>query len=396
VSGLPTIALDELMARNSGSVDPSRFPNEAFDLYSIPAFDNGRPELSLGCEIGSSKQVVHPNDVLLSRIVPHIRRAWVVGEQRGYRQIASGEWIVFRSAKAHPSYLRYLLVEDRFHTQFMNTVAGVGGSLLRARPAQVADIEVSLPSLSEQRQIAGRLEQADRLRATRRYALDLSAAFLPAAFLELFGSPFTAVKRFPLSKLGEVAGFVDYRGIAPNKTAKGVRLVTARNIKRGHFEIEPQEFIPAEEYEDWMRRGMPRPGDVLFTTEGHTLGSAAKLPSFKRVALAQRLIALQPGKEISSDYLLYFVLSPLFQDQVVKHSTGSAARGISSKNLADLPIPLPPQSLQKEFARLATRIERLRAVQQEALRQAEHLFQSLLHDAFGTETIHDQSKAHHV
>ena len=83
MSGVPVIALDDLMATNSVSIDPSRFSDEAFDLYSIPAFDNGRPELSLGREIGSSKQIVQPNDVLLSRIVPHIRRAWVVGEQRG-------------------------------------------------------------------------------------------------------------------------------------------------------------------------------------------------------------------------------------------------------------------------------------------------------------------------
>jgi hypothetical protein len=82
-----------------------------------------------------------------------------------------------------------------------------------------------------------------------------------------------------------------YRGIAPNKTEHSVRLVTARNVKRGYFEIEPQEFIPAEEYSSWMSRGMPRPGDVLFTTEGHTLRSAAKLPTFDKVALAQRLRA---------------------------------------------------------------------------------------------------------
>jgi type I restriction enzyme, S subunit len=241
---------------------------------------------------------------------------------------------------------------------------------------------VPFPDLYEQQRITARMEQADRLHRTRRYALELSGRILPAVFLELFGSPAEAAKTFPSSELGEVTNFVDYRGIAPNKTASGVRLVTARNIKRGHFEIEPQEFIPAEEYTSWMSRGFPRPGDVLFTTEGHTLGSAAKLPSFEKVALAQRLIALQPKEQITSDYLLYVILHPSFQDRVVKHSTGSAARGISSKNLADLPIPLPPLSLQQKFASLAQRVERLRRVQQESLRQAEHLFQTLLHHSF--------------
>lgn len=246
MSGIPTIALDELMSPNSGSVDPSRFRDESFDLYSIPAFDNGRPELSIGREIGSSKQVVQANDVLLSRIVPHIRRAWVVGEQRGRRQIASGEWIVFRSAKAHPIYLRYLLVEDRFHAQFMKTVAGVGGSLMRARPAQVADIEVPLPSLSEQGRIAARLEQADRLVRTRRYALELTDTLLPAAFLELSGDPHTNSHKLPVELLGDLCervtvGFVG--SMVDEYVSRGIPLLRSLNVRRNLIDRTELKFV---------------------------------------------------------------------------------------------------------------------------------------------------------
>ena len=40
----------------------------------------------------------------MSKIVPHIRRSWVVGANRGRRLIASGEWIVFRSDEVYPPY----------------------------------------------------------------------------------------------------------------------------------------------------------------------------------------------------------------------------------------------------------------------------------------------------
>ena len=129
----PSIELGEIMASNSGSVDPSKYPDEIFDLYSVPAFDNRHPEVVPGRAIGSNKQIVAPGDVLLSKIVPHIRRSWVVGNKRGRRIIASGEWIVFRSKLIEPSYFRHVLVGDPFHIQFMQTVSGVGGSLLRAR-----------------------------------------------------------------------------------------------------------------------------------------------------------------------------------------------------------------------------------------------------------------------
>jgi len=154
MSAVPSIALERVMAPKRGSVDPSAFPDEEFDLYSIPAFDQGAPETLLGNKIGSTKQVVQPGDVLLSRIVPHIRRAWIVGPNRNRRIIASGEWIVFRGKEIEPRYLRHVLVGDPFHAEFMRTVSGVGGSLLRARPRYVAKIHVPLPSLSEQRRIA--------------------------------------------------------------------------------------------------------------------------------------------------------------------------------------------------------------------------------------------------
>jgi type I restriction enzyme S subunit len=117
-----TKPLGDFVAKKSGSVDPSKFPDEAFDLYSIPAFDVGQPDVRTGNEIGSAKQVVKSNDVLLSRIVPHIRRAWVVGEDQGRRLIASGEWIVFRSSQLHPQFLQFFLIGDIFHAQFMQTV----------------------------------------------------------------------------------------------------------------------------------------------------------------------------------------------------------------------------------------------------------------------------------
>jgi type I restriction enzyme S subunit len=73
----------------------------------------------------------------------------------------------------------------------MNTVAGVGGSLLRARPAHVAKIKIPLPSLSEQKRIAEILDRAEALRAKRRAALALLDQLTQSIFLDLFGDPVT-------------------------------------------------------------------------------------------------------------------------------------------------------------------------------------------------------------
>ncbi len=67
------------------------------------------------------------------------------------------------------------------------------------KPSDVKTMFI-LPELSEQRRIAGRLEQADRLVRTRRYALELTDTFLPAAFLELFGGQDLVFNRWPVAR----------------------------------------------------------------------------------------------------------------------------------------------------------------------------------------------------
>ena len=166
--GWNTVLLGDLALRKGGSVDPRKHLDEAFELYSIRAFDTGAPEVTTGSEIGSSKKAVQPNDVMISRIVPHIRRAWVVGRSSSHRQIASGEWIIFRTDATSPQYLRFLLRSDAFHSVFMRTVSGVGGSLLRARPALVFRIEIALPPIELQHRFAAVVESVEQQKSRQR------------------------------------------------------------------------------------------------------------------------------------------------------------------------------------------------------------------------------------
>lgn len=184
---LPTVLAENVILKRGGSVNPARFSTETFELLSIPAFDKGVPEITKGSEIGSSKSCVEPNDVLLSKIVPHIRRCWVVPQKSNYRQIASGEWIIFRDKRFHPDYLKHFLTSDVFHRQFMETVAGVGGSLVRARPSAVERIKIPIPPLTEQKRIAAILDKADSLRRKNQQAIQLADQFLRAVFLDMFG-----------------------------------------------------------------------------------------------------------------------------------------------------------------------------------------------------------------
>jgi hypothetical protein len=82
----------------------------------------------------------------------------------------------------------------------VNMTGSAGQKRVPASFLETADIP--LPEMSEQQRIVGRLEQADRLLRTRRYALELTDTFLPAAFLELFGE---TGDNFPAPAVDELA-----------------------------------------------------------------------------------------------------------------------------------------------------------------------------------------------
>ena len=143
---------------------------------------------------------------------------------------------------------------------------------------------------------------------------------------------------------------IDYRGKTPEKTNSGVFLITARNIKNGIIDYTlSQEFIDEDNYEEVMRRGLPKLGQVLMTTEA-PLGEVAQIDRTD-VALAQRVLKFDGKKDkLDNRFLKYFILSKAFQASLYKFATGSTALGIKSERLSYLKSLLPPITEQTAIA----------------------------------------------
>lgn len=62
--------LGEIRLEKNRSIVPNNTPEQMFELYSVPAFDSNKPEIILGKAIGSNKQIVEEETVLLCKINP--------------------------------------------------------------------------------------------------------------------------------------------------------------------------------------------------------------------------------------------------------------------------------------------------------------------------------------
>ena len=104
----------------NASINPAKEPDTVFETYSVPAFESGHPEYLKGSEIGSSKQRVKKNDILLCKINPRINRVWVVADESDKECIASSEWIVIRNNDYNPDFLAWYLRSQRFQKMMVS------------------------------------------------------------------------------------------------------------------------------------------------------------------------------------------------------------------------------------------------------------------------------------
>lgn len=141
---------------------------------------------------------------------------------------------------------------------------------------------------------------------------------------------------------------IDYRGKTPVKTESGIPLITAKIIKGGRIET-PTEFIAKDNYDAWMRRGIPKTGDVVLTVEA-PLGEVAQL-GHEKVALAQRVVTLR-GKVgvLDSTYLLYLLQTEEIQSKLKARATGTTVLGIKQSELRKVELQLPPIGMQVSAA----------------------------------------------
>ena len=144
----------QLNNHQSKTINPLSEPEKTFELYSVPIFETGKPEILKGIEIGSTKQLVHKGEVLVCKINPHLNRVWVVEHYNTQMDcIASSEWIVFQHPALLPKYALLYFQSPYFRERLMSNVSGVGGSLMRARPSAVDGYILPIPPINEQRRI---------------------------------------------------------------------------------------------------------------------------------------------------------------------------------------------------------------------------------------------------
>jgi type I restriction enzyme S subunit len=149
-------SLKEVNSYKNKNINPSQFPNEIFEYYSIPAFQNGeKPEFTQGKEIHSNKLLLESDSIVFGKLNPRVEKVWRIGNHSEHRKIGTTEWItVTPNEFLNPDFL-YFVEWSKFVMPIAKSlVSGSTPSRQRVDPTSFYKLKIPVPPLPEQRKIA--------------------------------------------------------------------------------------------------------------------------------------------------------------------------------------------------------------------------------------------------
>lgn len=239
-------------------------------------------------------------------------------------------------------------------------------------------LTINLPNQLQQRRIAQRLSQIDRMRRMRRYALELSEGLLGAAIDEL------GVKDWASLALEDCCTRItDGTHQTPQFCKAGVPFIFVKNVRNGNIDFATDNYVSPEEFAVLSRRCAVESGDILYTIVGATYGQAAIVGRFVKFAFQRHLAHLKPDRSVvEPEYLAAVMQLPIVKRQADSLARGAAQPTVNLKELRTFRVPVPTKATQTRIVRIVRKLRSQHAIHVEGLRQAEHLFQTLLHEAF--------------
>ena len=274
----------------------------------------------------------------------------------------------------HPSYLNQRVGKFSPNTNILNNrylyhyllskvediyiISGGGAQPNLSSNRLMSEVLIPIPSLPIQTEIVKILDVLTALTSELTSELTLRRKQYEYYLDNLLSKEELGKIGFEWKCLKDICDYVDFRGKTPKKTESGIFLVTAKNIKKGFIDYNAsKEFVSESDYIEIMRRGLPRIGDVLITTEA-PCGNVAQIDK-EDIALAQRVIKYRSSNEniLDNTFLKFMLLSKEFQVNLIKLSTGGTVKGIKGSTLHKMKIKIPPIDEQKRIVSILEKFE---------------------------------------
>ena len=379
-----TKSVAEINKYVGSSVNPMATPDQIYELYSVPSFESGAPEIVSGADIGSTKVIVEEGDILICKINPRINRVWVVHHNTEHPLLASSEWIVVRNATMNSDYLKWYFSSPSFRTLLTSQVTGIGGSLTRAQPKQVAKYPVPIPSRDEQDYVADILTRIDNLMHKYQQQIIGIEQLVKSRFIELFGDPVSNDKGWKKVVITEVCHAI-FGGGTPSKShpeyfAGSIPWVSPKDMKSSVIN-DSIDHITEEAIAHSTTNLVPANSVLMVIRSGILKHSLPVAINSLPVTINQDMKAFVPNETVKTAFLMHFFKA--IENDVLAGVRGVTADNIDFKAFQKRTIIVPPLALQEQFAAFVEQTDKSKLAVQKGLQELEILKKSLMQQYFG-------------
>ena len=264
-----------------------------------------------------------------------------------------------------------------------------GAGLKHVSRDYIANIEINLPDIKTQNCIVQKLNKAKNIISNSKKLLTKYDTLIKSRFIEMFGNNPTENKKWKIETLGSHLITID----------NGKSFVCSDSMRKGEYpailklsavtygEYNQNENKALLDEDMFLKKVEVKQGDLLFTRKNtpELVGMAAYVFETERNLMMPDLIfRLNVKDDLNKIYLWKLINHPVFRERIQNLANGSAKSmsNISKERLQALKIPVPPLSLQNDFASFVQQIDKSKFAVQKSLEKAETLYKSLMQQYF--------------
>lgn len=297
--------------------------------------------------------------------------------------------------------LASIRVKEKFDRDFLflffknieNQLTGNAGAVFNSiNKGQIENIEIPVPSLSEQQAIVEKLNAAfeliDRAKANIEENIQNGKELFQSKLNQVFSQKGDGWEERKLDEVTIIKGRIGYRGYTKEdlvNKGEGAITLSPSNIVNNRFHTNNCTYISWFKYEE-SPEIMVFDGDILFVKTGSTYGKVAVVENLSEKATINPQFVVLKNIKINNKFLFYSLTTKIFKEKVESIVGGTATPTLSQTNLGNLTIYHPnletQQKIVAQLDELSAQTEQLQQKYAQKLSNLEELKKSILEKAF--------------
>lgn len=245
----------------------------------------------------------------------------------------------------------------------------------------LVSIPIPIPPLSEQQHIVEELDLLSSIIEKKKAQIKELDNLAQSLFYEMFGDPISNEKGWDKNVLNEVAKVTSSKRILQSEWQEAgipfYKVADIVNLINGEC-VMPLTFIKETTYNELKSNGLvPKANDVLITSRG-TIGQCYIVKEHDSFYFQDGMITWLSNINslISPTFLVALFANDVFSDSLKHSANSSTVAYISIKQLSNMKIPIPPLTLQQQFASKIEAIEHQKELIKQSIKEVETLFNS--------------------